>query len=304
MAVIVNPATRGDATSLLDTLRAAAPSDVELDVRLTTAAGEAVMLARAAVQDAAFVVAVGGDGTVADVVSGMHGSGLPLGIIPAGSTNIIARELGIPTDRRAAAALLFNSHRLATLDVGRCGQRSFLHMAGAGLDSRFFDRTNPAHKRRVGWLAYLPSAALALRLPPARFTITAHGRTITITSPLVLVANGASVIAPGLRLHPAIRADDGWLDVLVFTATRGWSVARTLAEFAFLKLAQSPYVLRIRARRVDLRAEPTLPVQLDGDVVERTPATFEILPRAIQVISPLSRQHPPASAHTARLHQS
>ncbi len=288
MAVIANSATRRDAASLIDLIRRAAPPDVDLDVRLTDGPGAAVALAREAGRDAAFVVAVGGDGTVADVATALQGSGLPLGIVPAGSTNITARELGIPRDPRAAAALLFGPHRLARLDVGRCGDRSFLHMAGAGLDSRFFERTDLALKRRVGWLAYLPAAARSLRLPPVRFTITADGRATTVTSPLVLVANGASIISPAFRLDRAIRADDGWLDVLVFTAAGPLPIARTLRDLATFRLGRSPYVLLTKARRVELTAEPPLPVQLDGDLVDRTPATFDIVPASLSIIAPPS----------------
>ena len=286
VAVVVNPATRRDAGSLIATLRAVAPADVELDVRVSGKAGEAVTLARQASPGAEFVVAVGGDGTVADVATGILGSGLPLGIIPAGSTNIAARELGIPADPRAAAELLFGPHRLATLDVGRCGDRCFLHMAGAGLDSRFFERTNRALKRRAGWLAYVPSAALALRLPPVRFTVVADGRATTVTSPLVLVANGGSIVTPALRLHPDIRSDDGWLDVLVFTATKPLAIAQTLGRFVTLGLARSPFMVRYRAKHVELVADPPLAIELDGDVVARTPATFDVLPRALNIIAP------------------
>ncbi len=287
MVVIANPATRRGPTRLIGAIQASAPPEVEFDIRLTSWPGEGVVLARDAGSVADVVVAVGGDGTVADVATGLRGTGIPLAIVPGGSTNITARELGIPTDPRSAAALIFGRHRLAALDVGRCGDRSFLHMAGAGLDSRFFERTDPALKRRVGWLAYLPAAALALRTPPSRFTIDVDGWTMTVVSHLVLVANGGSIINPRLRLLPAIRSDDGWLDVLIFTATGRRPIARTLGRLASRTLRRSPFIVSIRARRVALDADPALAVQLDGDVVSRTPVTFEIEPAALDVIAPL-----------------
>lgn len=288
IVVVVNPATRRDAGPIVALLRRQATAAVDLDVRLTTAPGEATSIAREALAGADAIVAVGGDGTVADVATAIHGSGIPLGIVTAGSTNIVARELGIPADPRAAVALLFGSNRLATIDVGLCGGRCFLHMAGAGLDSRLFEAANPRLKRRVGWLAYLPPAVRGLRLPPARFRIVTDGDTTEVTSPLVLVANGGSIIAPGLRLYPGIRKDDGQLDVLIFTATGLLRTTRTLGRLATRSLARSPFVLRIPARRVELSAEPDLPVQLDGDVVVRTPVTFGIAPSALRVIAPLS----------------
>lgn len=286
VGVVVNPATRQGADHLVRLLRRVAPPDVELDIRLTTAAGAAVDLAGELAAEVDLVVAAGGDGTVADVATGILGSGTPLGIVPGGSTNITARELGIPSRPERAIELLFGPHRLGTMDVGRCGERCFLHMAGAGFDSRFFERTDRRLKRRIGWLAYLPSAALTLRMPPSVVTVVADGDTVTTVSPLIVVANGGSIITPSFRLHPAIRSDDGWLDVLVFTATRPVAVARTLGRLVTSRLTLSPFVWRTRARTITLQAEPPLPVQLDGDVVGSTPSKFWIDSETQRVVVP------------------
>ncbi len=286
VAVVANPATRRDARLVLRAIRAEAPAETEIDAVLSRFPGEASVLARAAAERADLIVAVGGDGTVADVASGMLDSGVPLGIIPAGSTNIIARELRIPNRTTAAARLLFGRHRLAHLDVGRCGDRSFLHMAGAGLDSHFFHQTDPALKRRLGWLAYLPAGLAALRLPPSRFEIVADGEAISAVSSLVLVANGGSVISPLLRLHPEIRHDDGWLDLLIFEATTPPQIAATIALLAAGSLHRSPHLRWSRARRVEIDAHPQLRLELDGDVVAETPATISISPGALPVVAP------------------
>ncbi len=286
VAVVINPATRHRAAEIVALLHAVTPAATELDVKLTAAPGEAIRLARDAVPAADLVVAAGGDGTVADVATGILGTGTPLGIIPTGSTNIVARELGIPRGPRDAMRLLFSPHRLVRIDIGRYGERAFLHMAGAGFDSRFFARADRNLKRRVGWLAYLPAAIASLRLPPSRFTIIADGRETTVTSPLVLVANGSSIITPALHLHPRIRFDDGWLDVLAFTATAPEDIALTVARVATMTLDRSSFLFNTRAREVTLHAEPPLPVQLDGDVVDPTPATFRIDPLALAIVAP------------------
>lgn len=292
IGVVVNPATRQGADRLVRLLRRTAPPGVALDIRLTTEAGSAVRLARELAPHVDLVVAAGGDGTVADVATGILGSGIPLGIVPGGSTNITARELGIPAAPARAIELLFGDYRLRAVDVGRCGDRCFLHMAGAGFDSRFFERTDRRLKRRIGWIAYLPPAALALRMPPARISVIADERTVTALSPLVVIANGGSIITPGLRLDPGIRSDDGWLDVLLFTAATPIPMARTLSRLATLRLHQSPFLWKARARHVELAAEPPLPLQLDGDVIGHTPASFSIAPRGIEVIVPSDRSAP------------
>jgi diacylglycerol kinase family enzyme len=288
VAAIINPATRKVATRVIDALEAACPPGVELDIYRTTQPGQAISLARLAAERAGIVVAVGGDGTVAEVATGLIGSGASLGIVPAGSTNITAQDHGIPDRTEDAARLIFGPHFVRRIDVGECGGRRFLHMAGAGLDSHFFLRTSRALKRRVGWLAYVPAAANALRQPPARFDISVDGRSLTITSPLVLVANGASVITPMIRLHPGVHDQDGWLDLLAFTATTPRPIAQSLWGFATGSLATSPYLIHLRGQRISLVSDPVLPVQLDGDVVKRTPASFTVVPRAIGVIVPTS----------------
>jgi YegS/Rv2252/BmrU family lipid kinase len=287
VVAIVNPSTRGQLARLVATLEAARPPGVELDVRLTTKPGQAIELARAAARDVSIVVAVGGDGTVAEVATGLAGTSALLGIVPVGSTNITAQELGIPAQRERAAALVFGPHQVRAIDAGWCGDRRFLHIAGAGLDSHFFERTSRALKRRVGWLAYLPAALIALRQPPGRFTIDVDGeRALTVRSALVLVANGGSIITPMIRLHPDVRTDDGWLDVLVFTATEPAAIGRAIWGLATRSLASSPYMVHMRGRSVRLSSDPILPVQLDGDVVTRTPVEFTIEPGAIRAIVP------------------
>jgi YegS/Rv2252/BmrU family lipid kinase len=287
IVAIVNPATHGNAAAIVDLLRRHAPADADLDVRLTQAAGTTTALTHEALAGGArAVVAVGGDGTVAAVATALRGTGIPLGVIPGGSTNVTARSLDIPAHPAEAVTLLFGPHRHVPLDIGLCGETCFLHMAGAGLDSRMFAASNPALKRRIGWLAYLPPALHDLSLPLARFTVVTDGVAAEATSPLVLVANGSSIISPRLSLYPGIRTDDSWLDVLIFTPHMPLEIARTLVQLALQGLAHSRYLTHIRARHIEITADPALPVELDGDVVASTPFTVQLAPAALNVIVP------------------
>jgi YegS/Rv2252/BmrU family lipid kinase len=237
---------------------------------------------------ASVVLAIGGDGTVSEVASALRGIDVPLGIIPTGSTNIIAKDLGIPRNPLKALALPFLSHRYAIIDMGLWGDRSFLHLAGAGIDSWMFEGANLGLKRRIGWLAYVPSAVRNFRRAPARVTIRTDDLITEVISPLVLIANGGSVISSSFQLVPEIRKDDGLLDVLVFTPAGSVPIMSTLARFALRSLDRSPYLYRLQARRVEISSDPPLPVQLDGDVVSETPASFTILHRALRVIVPMA----------------
>jgi YegS/Rv2252/BmrU family lipid kinase len=232
------------------------------------------------------VVAVGGDGTVADVATGVFGSTASLGIVPAGSTNITARSLGIPARKQAAIALLAGDHRYRWIDVGRAGDRVFLHMAGAGVDAELFKAASADLKRRLGWLAYIPAATSAVQLAPARVRITADGEDFAAESSLVLIANGAAVLSPTLRIHPEITVDDGWLDLLVFTPATPIEIAATLGYAGMRRLDLSPHVAWRRAHHIRIDADPPLAVQLDGDPRGHTPRNFSIAPQAMRIITP------------------
>lgn len=287
LAAIANPATHGDATAIVDMLRRAVPPHVDLDVRFTSATGNTTDLTREALaQGAGAVVAIGGDGTVAQVAAGLLYTDVPLGVIPAGSTNITAREAGIPVDPFGAVSLLFGPHRHVLVDAGVCGTFPFLHIAGAGIDSRLFVDSDPAAKRRLGWLAYVPPMLRHLRDAPTNFTLVIDGTPINVTAHMVLVANGSAIITPHLPLFPGIRTDDGWLDVLIFSPRTPGQVMTILASAVTHRLARSRYVTHIRARRVEMSSDPVLPVEVDGDVVTQTPVTLTVAPNAVRFIVP------------------
>lgn len=290
VAVIVNPATRGDARRTIDVIIATAPPDVQVRAFVTERKGHALELAEALADWADMLVAVGGDGTVGEVADVARRTGVPLGIIPGGSTNIVARELGIPTNTQDAVGLLFANNALTKIDAGLCGDRTFLHMAGAGIDSLLFDLADPVLKRKVGWLAYLPAALQAMTRPMATYTIrSAERELIRVKSPLVMIANGSSVIAPQLQLDTRIRIDDGRLDVAVITATRPDELARVIARMATRQMFSSPLVEWFTTTSLTIESEQPMALQLDGDVALYTPATFSVVHKAVPIVVPASR---------------
>jgi diacylglycerol kinase family enzyme len=287
IAVIVSDASRLSPDWVNATLASGLGRDVEFGVEVAHSSAEATAAANQAAASAAIVVAVGGDGTVADVATGIYGSSSSLAIVPAGSTNIAARSLGIPADPAAALSLISGSYQLRSIDVGRSDGRSFVHMAGTGLDAVLFAATSPALKRHLGWFAYVPAAVAALRLPPSDIRITADGAIIEARSSLVLIANGGSAIAPDYQIYPGIAVDDGWFDVIVFTPATPAQIAATLGHAGMQQLDRSPYVTHTRARTVTIDAAPPLPVELDGDPRGTTPRQFSIVASGLQVVTPV-----------------
>jgi YegS/Rv2252/BmrU family lipid kinase len=259
---------------------------VGIQVHAVGSATEATARAEDAARTADIVIAVGGDGTVADVATGIFGSSAALGIVPAGSTNITARSLGVPETPEHALAVFGGRTHFRSIDLGRSSNRSFLHIAGAGFDAELFKIANPVWKRRVGWVAYLPAAIAALGLPTSEVRITADETEIVAQSSLVLIANGGSAIAPEFKIYPGISVEDGRLDVLVFTSTTPAEIAATLWHAGTQRLHQSQHVEWHPARSVRIEATPPLPVELDGNLHGETPCDFHVVPRGLDIVLP------------------
>ena len=287
ITAVISATSRVGSDEVLASLARVVDAETELQVEVAGSSSEATAAARLAARSATVVVAVGGDGTVADVATGIFSSDATLGIVPAGSTNIAARSLGIPSHPAAALALLGSSHWIRSIDIGRSNDRSFIHIAGAGFDAELFRAASPNWKRRLGWFAYLPAAARALRLQASEVRVTADGIVFEGRSPLVLVANGGSAITPQFRIFPGIAVDDGWLDVLIFTSITTAQIATTLGYAARQQLDRSPHVIHRRALSVEIEATPPLPVELDGDLRGTTPRQFSVIPLGLRVVTPL-----------------
>ena len=286
-AVIVSGASRLSTDQVNAILSVSVNHDEEFHVQVANSSSDATAAASLAAKSADIVVAVGGDGTVADVATGIYGSSAALAIVPAGSTNIAARSLGIPADAAAALAPICGPYRIRSIDVGRSDGRSFVHMAGAGVDAALFHATSPVLKRRLGWLAYIPAAVTALRLPPSDIRISTDTEILEARSSLVLIANGGSAIAPEYQIYPGIAVDDGWLDLIVFTPLSTAEIAATLGHAGKQQLDRSPHVTHRRARTVMIDATPLLPVELDGDPRGTTPREFSVVPLGLQVVTPV-----------------
>jgi diacylglycerol kinase (ATP) len=234
------------------------------------------------------VVAAGGDGTVSAVADALVGSGTPMGILPMGTANVLARELEIPLDVDAAARLLVGDHRLATIDAMRVGGRHYLTQVGVGLDALMIRDTPTSQKKRFGKFAYLWSAAKHLvGFQPRRFTIEIDGLAIRTHASEVIVANVGTLGQPPFRWGADIRVDDGALDVCV-------SKARTVVHYVGLfwhvvtgQYKADPNVRYFRSRRsVAIATKHPMPVQADGEMIGETPVRVEVVPGAVRVVAP------------------
>lgn len=292
--VIANPKAGG--SERLPALRQALARLPDAQLVETEEAGHAEALARQAAEDGAeLVVAAGGDGTLNEVVNGLadHFGRVTLGILPAGTGNDFVRSVGIPADLDEAVEVLVRRRRhrvdvaLARLDGRR---RWFLNMSVGGFSREVDEALDPEVKSRWGALSYIRSAAGALpELAAHRTTIEidsagVHGRErIEVDAYLVVVAN-ARYVASGIPAAPAARLDDGLLDLIVFPEMP-LSRLVTLVPRALLgRHVDAEGVIFRRGRRLRVEAEPPIAFNADGELLPAGATTFEVAPRALEVI--------------------
>ncbi len=313
--LVVNP-TAGQRDLRADLSRAIAYFQTQgwqVTVHETHHPGDGTRLARQAVaQGCGTVIAVGGDGTINEAVNGLVGSEVALGVLPMGTGNVWAAEMGLlptptplhrPDLPAAARALAEGTTR--RVDVGRLrgplftpgdpgappayGERHFLLWAGVGFDAsvtQLVEGPERPMKRRWGALAYaLAVAQMAGRFPATKAWLQVDGEELRGRVLLILVCN-AQLYAGMVRVAPAARLDDGWLDVCVFKGHGlPYILRHVLGVFTWRHL-QDPEVVYRRARRVTVEAADPLPVQTDGEPVGLTPLEFAVVPRALWVIVP------------------
>jgi len=239
------------------------------------------------------IYAAGGDGTVNEVVSGMLRAPTEtkpvLGVIPAGTCNVLATELGIPSFDLASAVDVLSGSRTRAIDVGRINDRYFLLMAGFGIDATAVQNVEPFVKALVGAPAYVMSAlAVLAQYEPSRIKLVIDDEEIVSDAFLVLIANVSTYGFANVKIAPFAALDDGWLDICVFerpeTHTVGF-IASLMLMLARRHLGD-PRFRYYRARHIRLESIPDIPGQLDGDSAMSTPVTVDVLPKAIRVLVP------------------
>ena len=261
----------------------------EVEVAATTRAGEGVSIARRAAEAGVDVLlACGGDGTLNEAINGLAGSKTALATFPAGTVNVWAREVAIPSDPARNAALLWEGER-RTVDLGRAGQRYFLLMAGIGFDADVASQVTRPEKRRWGPFAYLARGLVTgLRWPLQRMWILLDDRSIRRRALFAVIGNTRLYGGVANITQHAV-ADDGMLDVCIFG---GQGVLEKLAHAGRLALRRhtsAPTVEYYRAHQITLVTRPRVQVQVDGDAIGRTPMQFAAVPGALRVVVPRGR---------------
>jgi len=300
MRVIVNPVAANGAVGkrwpqIRDTLEA---EGNRFEASFTEGPNHATALAREALAAGyRTIVAVGGDGTLNEVVNGLVSEGMVdptvrLGIIPGGTGSDLVRTLGIPHDYRAACQRLRHSQpRCIDLGLITCvseGQevrRYFINVAGLGFDGEVAERTNRSSKALGGTLPFLSSLLIKL--------LTYQNKTVEVTldgqqclqqkANSVIVCNGRYV-AGGMYIAPHAAPDDSLFDVIVIGDTSRLEVLTNVPKIYRGTHLSHPKVDEYRAREVQVEARERMILQADGELVGEAPATFQIIPKALHIL--------------------
>jgi YegS/Rv2252/BmrU family lipid kinase len=271
--------------ALIDRMRG---EGLELVNAPTEGPGHATEIVRTFLAKGIQVVAVcGGDGTISEVACGLSGSEVPLAVLPGGTSNVLARELGIPLDLSAAAGLL-GSVRTRSVRLLAANDRRFLLWAGVGIDARIMARVRPLWKRWLGRSGIFVTGAMEYaRYEFPRLEVTVDGGVYGATFAVVCHARryaGDWIIAPEASV------DSDAMEVMLFSGTNRWQL---FLLFKRMQLARSGHLRRpevriVRGREISIRSLERYAVEahVDGDAVLETPIACHVLPETVMVLVP------------------
>lgn len=256
----------------------------------TSSAGHAEALARELAADADVVVAVGGDGTIREVATGLMGTGVPFTIVPAGTENILAKTFGLRARVHDVVESITRGRRIAC-DVGRVNGRIFLVVAGFGFDADVVERLANVRLGHISHLHYAQpvlDAWLAHRFPAMR--VEADGDVIFEGRGLVL-AGLLPRYTIGLRVLTHAIPGDGMVDVCVLPCDGSFKLIGLAVDVLFGRHLSTEGVVYRKCQRLRLTADERVPIQLDGDIGGALPAEVTVEARAMTILAPPSSRY-------------
>lgn len=280
--VVINPASGKD-QPILSTLNDVFHQyGVEWDVSITHKYGDATEQARAAIaRGVDLVVGYGGDGTQHELANAVIGTATPMAVLPGGTGNGFARELGIPKDLRAAVELLCTGGRVRHIDVARIGEQYFIQRMYAGVEPE--QQTTRQLKDRLGLLAYAVQVPKQMRqAQPARFRVTIDGHVIEENGIKLYIVN-SGMMGKGVRIAHQFSIDDGYLDVFVLGRD---AISIMAAETRMLNLDAPFSQLKCwRGKSIQVEAIPAKTIWTDGELYGETPVSVTVEPGGLAVLA-------------------
>ncbi|HEX2958065.1 MAG TPA: YegS/Rv2252/BmrU family lipid kinase, partial [Chitinispirillaceae bacterium] len=243
------------------------------EIHLTKSSEDATGIARSCIQMRRdMVIVAGGDGTINAVINGLAGSDIALGIIPLGTVNLLATELGIPADIRSACQSLTEG-KPRFIDLGRINNRYFASLAGVGFDAFVLKETRPALKHLIGGLAYVFYAVTSvMKYPFKSIHIHIDEEPVQRKGYLLLIGNG-KYFGANMPVAPLASMNDHKLDCVLYRKKGIIGTAQYFWKIKTGNISQSPYTEYLKVKRVDIAAHGKHPVHGDGELFGTTPVT-------------------------------
>ncbi len=288
--LIANPASRSGARLVDAACRAITEAGASCDVILTERAGHAREISEGRGRHYDIVFALGGDGTVMEIAGALAGSSIPIGVLPGGTGNLLARALGISRDITKAVKALMEGH-VKQIDLGVVLGQRFAVAAGVGIDAAMVAETPAWMKRRLGVLSYtIIATKAALRAVLFRQFFLARvevdGEMVERQAAAVLFANFGSILEERLTFGPDIAIDDGLLDCCIFSPSNLWDAVRIMWRVTRRDFRPDRALLYRKGKRFRLETVPVLPLQADGELLGVTPVEITVEPLAAHLLVP------------------
>lgn len=233
------------------------------------------------------VFALGGDGTATEVIGALTGRGVPVGILPGGTGNLLARYMKIPLNLNRAVHALLSGAQIR-MDLGRLANgRAYAYSAGVGVDAEMVAETPTALKRMIGMPAYAAAATRAVlraRLFDVRAVV--DGKVIERQASAVYVANQPNVLGGNLTFGPGIRNDDGLLDLCVYTPRDPWDAARIMWKLHRGDFQSDRSLFFARGSEFRVETSPPQRSQADGELLGRESVDVRVEPGGAFLLSP------------------
>jgi diacylglycerol kinase (ATP) len=257
--------------------------------------GDISRLAQESVQKGHSVVLVaGGDGSINEAANVLAHNPTVMGVLPTGTSNVWARQLGIPIptpwkpDKLVEAARALAEGQIRTIDLGRVSGRYFVMWSGVGLDAVIAASIEPKPTiiRRFGMVGYATQVIrIAWRYHGAQMDIQADQKTIKTRAFLAVASNGP-LYGAIIHLAPDAVLDDGYLDLTVIQGESLYAAVARAFNLLLGRVARDPQAILCRARRIQISSPDPVPVHVDGEPLTVTPVSIEVVPRALRVLAP------------------
>ena len=251
--------------------------------RVGPASGDAERLAREAEAEFDIIVAAGGDGTVNAVVNGMAAPARAVALLPFGTVNVLAREIGLPRDPEQLAALI-TAGPARPIWPGRVGDRLFLTMASSGFDAETVAAVNPRLKRHAGRLAFAWVILVCLwRYRACELCVRVDG--VDYRAATVIAAKGRFYAGPHV-IAPRADLAEPMLDLVLLQRSGRVAVLRYLGALLLGRLPRRHDITIVRAREAFVSAAESVPVQADGEIVAHLPVRIAIADQPLRLVQP------------------